>query len=70
MEERALLRLLSRQWLAEILQVFNGGKITQYEELTTKYAPQLNAQPALLANVSPAPFILLAVPRTHTRTHT
>jgi 26S proteasome regulatory subunit N9 len=39
------------QWLAEILRAFNAGIIGEYEVLTNKYQAELNAQPALVANV-------------------
>ena len=40
------------QWLAEVLRAFNAGIIGEYEILTNKYQAELNAQPALVANVA------------------
>ncbi|KAG2487135.1 hypothetical protein HYH03_014248 [Edaphochlamys debaryana] len=38
------------QWLHEMLRCFNDGNMHLYDELCSKYATQLNAQPALVAH--------------------
>lgn len=37
-------------WLHELLAAFNAGDIAKYDQLCVRYAQQLNAQPALVAN--------------------
>mmetsp|Transcript_17557 Transcript_17557/g.30125 ORF Transcript_17557/g.30125 Transcript_17557/m.30125 type:complete len:387 (-) Transcript_17557:300-1460(-) len=37
-------------WLHEVLTAFNAGDLPAYDVLCAKYAAQLNAQPALVAN--------------------
>lgn len=37
-------------WLHEMLECFNHGDMHRYDELCTKYASVLNAQPALVEN--------------------
>ena len=37
-------------WLHELLEAFNSGDMHRYDDLCAKYATQLNAQPALVAN--------------------
>jgi len=37
-------------WLGEMLNAFNHGDLHAYDALCTKYASELNAQPALVAN--------------------
>ena len=37
-------------WLGEMLDAFNHGDLHAYDALCSKYATELNAQPALVAN--------------------
>jgi 26S proteasome regulatory subunit N9 len=38
------------QWLHDMLKVFNEGNLHEYDELCTRHAAQLNAQPALVSH--------------------
>uniref|UniRef100_A0A7S3RAB0 PCI domain-containing protein n=1 Tax=Dunaliella tertiolecta TaxID=3047 RepID=A0A7S3RAB0_DUNTE len=38
------------RWLHELLEVFNAGDMHKYDDLCTRYAAELNSQPALVAN--------------------